>query len=234
MRIDRSLKSATFLQRLNRFAIAVHLEGERAPVHLPNSGRLHELLTPGRPTLVAPASAGKRRTVGDAAFMLGPNGWVSVDARLPGRLLAEAVTEGALDELASYRVVRLEPPAPDERDTRLDLLLERPGGRALVETKSVTLVEGGTALFPDAPTGRGRRHLVRLAAARGAGYEAYVVFVVQRLDAHRFAPHRRADPDFARALVEAAAAGVRVLAVACEVEPPEIRIVRRLPVALEG
>ncbi len=234
MRIDRSLKSATFLERLNRFVIAVHLEGERAAVHLPNSGRLRELLTPGRPTLVAVGPRGERRTVGDAAFMLGPNGWVSVDARLPGRLLAEAVTQGTLDDLASYRVVRLEPPAPDERDTRLDLLLERPGGRALVETKSVTLVEGGTALFPDAPTERGRRHLMRLASAREAGYEAYVVFVVQRPDAHRFAPHRRADPDFARTLTEVVSAGVRVLAVACEVEPPEIRIVRRLPVVLEG
>ncbi|HEY8498233.1 MAG TPA: DNA/RNA nuclease SfsA [Limnochordales bacterium] len=233
MRIDRPLASATFLRRLNRFAVEVHLEGRLRAAHLPNSGRLHELLTPGRPTRVAMAEVDGRRTVGDAVFMLGPNGWVSVDARLPGRLLAEAVAEGRLAEFAGYRVERLEPRPGDEPGTRLDVLLQGPAGRALVETKSVTLVEHGTALFPDAPTQRGRRHLQVLEAASRRGAEAFVVFIIQRPDAVRFTPHRRADPDFARALASAADAGVRVLAYACEVHPPAVRIVRAVPVLLE-
>lgn len=236
MHVDRPLKPGTLLRRINRFAVAVHMDGQERLVHLPNSGRLHELLTPGRPTLVAvPRSQGQvRRTAGDAVFMLGPNGWVSVDARLPGRLLAEAIAEGRLSAFSGYRVARLEPPLPDEPGSRLDLLLEGPDGPALVETKSVTLVERGTALFPDAPTERGRRHLQVLAGARRQGRGAFVVFVVQRSDASRFAPHERADPAFSRALVEAARAGVQVLACVCEVRPPAIRVLRPIPVELGG
>lgn len=234
MQVDRPLRPGTLLARLNRFAVAVHLDGERRLVHLPNSGRLHELLTPGRPTLVAMARDEGRRTVGDAAFMLGPNGWVSVDARLPGRLLAEAIEEDRLPAFSGYRVARLEPGLPDEPGSRLDLLLAGPDGPALVETKSVTLVERGTALFPDAPTERGRRHLQALVGARRRGRGAFVVFVVQRSDASRFAPHEKADPAFAQALVEAARAGVQVLAYVCEVRPPAIRILRPIPVELDG
>lgn len=233
MRIEGPLRAATLLRRLNRFAVAVHLDGREAVAHLPNSGRLYELLTPGRPTLVTLPRVPRRRTQGDATFMLGPNGWVSVDARLPGRLLAEAVREGRLEAFDGYRVERLEPAVPEEPGSRLDLLLQGPEGAALVETKSVTLVERGTALFPDAPTRRGQRHLEVLARARRQGLGAYVVFVVQRSDAADFAPHARADPDFARSLTQAARAGVRVLAYACEVHPPAIRIVRPIPVHLD-
>ena len=234
MEVHGSLKAGTFLRRLNRFAVMVHLEGRARPIHLPNSGRLHELLTPGRPTLVAMPGREGRRTEGDATFMLGPNGWVSVDARLPGRLLAEAIAEQRLSAFAGYRVTRLEVRLPDEPGSRLDLMLTGPRGTALVETKSVTLVERGTALFPDAPTERGRRHLQVLVGARREGRDAFVVFVVQRSDASCFAPYRRADPAFAPALVEAARAGVQVLAYACEVRPPAIRILRPIPVRLDG
>ncbi|MEW6045568.1 MAG: DNA/RNA nuclease SfsA, partial [Bacillota bacterium] len=176
----------------------------------------------------------RRRTVGDAVFMLGPNSWVSVDARLPGPLLAEAVRGGGLDALRGYRVVRLEYPVPDEPGSRLDLLLEGPAGLALVEAKSVTLVEkDGTALFPDAPTLRGQRHLQVLANVRRAGMEALVVFVAQRPDALRFSPHRAADPAFSRGLVEAARQGVKVLAFSCRVRPPRVEILRPIEVRLD-
>ena len=241
-----ALRAAVFLRRLNRFAAAVHMDGREVAVHLPNSGRLGELLTPGRPGLVAPAlprasghrgrkraQAPTRRTLGDLVFLLGPQGWVSVDARLPGRLLAEAVQRGRLEALRDFRVVRLEYRPPYARDCRLDLLLEGPSGQAAVETKSVTLVAGATALFPDAPTLRGRRHLQTLVEARRQGQHAFAIFVVQRPDAVRFAPHREADPEFARALLEAVQGGVVVQAYACRVRPPFIEIERELPVVLD-
>jgi sugar fermentation stimulation protein A len=131
-------------------------------------------------------------------------------------------------------------------------VLERPGARCLVEAKSVTLVEGGVALFPDAPTSRGRRHVEALARAVRRGSppgrrdrppsgparrkrqttEAAVVFVVQRDDARRFRPHGVADPALARALARAARAGVRILAYRCRVRRKGITLADPIPVDL--
>ncbi len=79
-------------------------------------------------------------------------------------------------------------------------------------------------LFPDAPTERGVKHLRELADAAAQGYEAYVLFVVQMKDVHIFRPNRATHPEFADALKEAAAAGVRVLAVDCTVTPDSMTI----------
>lgn len=105
-------------------------------------------------------------------------------------------------------------------------------GPVWVETKSVTLVEDGVALFPDAPTLRGQRHLGQLMEQARRGEGAAVVFVVQRPDAEAFAPNARADPAFAARLTEATAAGVRVCAYACAVSRGEIRVAQALPVWL--
>lgn len=238
MTVERPLRPGVFLRRLNRFAALVHLDGRPLPVHLPNSGRLGELLTPGRPVLVAArelAPSGlERRTAGDLVFMLGPSSWVSVDARLPGRLVAEAVRRGRLCGLAGWRVEQLEYRPPYSPESRLDLLLSGDRGAVAVETKSVTLVdEDGTALFPDAPTLRGQRHLQVLQRALAFGQRAWVVFVVQRPDALRFSPHRQADPQFARLLVQAHRHGVEVYAYTCRVRPPRIELERPIPVLLE-
>jgi sugar fermentation stimulation protein A len=93
-----------------------------------------------------------------------------------------------------------------------------------VETKSATLVVDGTALFPDAPTTRGVRHLNSLAQAAALGHRAAVVFVVQRGDAAAFSPHDIADPEFGKALRRCVGAGVEALAYCCEVSEQEVRL----------
>ncbi|MCX7855350.1 MAG: DNA/RNA nuclease SfsA [Anaerolineae bacterium] len=218
-----------FLTRENRFRVQVEVDGHPVPAHLPNSGRLTELLTPGRPCRLVPHPEPHRRTPLDLLLVEYAGVLVSVDARLPGPLFAEAVVEGHLSEFSGFvcleREVRCE-------ESRLDFRLDGPGGPLWVETKSVTLVEEGVALFPDAPTLRGQRHLRALAERVGWGERAAVVFVIQRPDAEVFMPHRRADPAFAAALEESARVGVEVYAFRCDVRPDEIRIVAPVPVSL--
>ena len=140
-------------------------------------------------------------------------GYVSVDAHLPNRLIEAAFrVEGAVG-FQRYRFVRRESRVGRHR---VDFL-ESEQELSLLEVKSVTLVQDGVALFPDAPTVRGGAHLDLLAAECAAGREATVVFVIQRGDAVRLQPNRAADPAFAAALARAAAAGVRVLAYRCQV-----------------
>ena len=218
-----------FLARENRFRVRVEVDGQPVPAYLPNSGRLTELLVPGRPCRLVPHPDPRRRTPLDLLLVEYAGILVSVDARLPGPLFAEAVTEGRLSEFSGFVHLEWEVRCGE---SRLDFRLAGPGGLLWVETKSVTLVEGGVALFPDAPTLRGQRHLHQLAAQVKCGERAAVVFVVQRPDAEAFMPHVRADPAFAAALVEVARAGVRIYAFRCDVRPDEIRITAPVPVSL--
>ncbi|MBI4308532.1 MAG: DNA/RNA nuclease SfsA [Chloroflexi bacterium] len=266
MELPNGLVLARFVRRLNRFAALVQLDDRQALAHVPNSGRLRELLRPGRPVYLAPQQTPGRRTAYDMVLVQLPHTLVCMDARLPSALFCEAVREGALAEFQGYsRIV------PEVRygDSRIDLLLEglgdmapsagspvdrlrvsggysslmvrqaaherAPSGgarQALVETKSITLVRRGTALFPDAPTSRGARHLRTLMQARREGLRAAVCFVVQREDARRFRPYDAADTLFGATLREAAACGVEVHAYRCRVTPETARIVGRVPVLL--
>lgn len=207
----------------------MRIDGEEADAHLPNSGRLTELLTPGRPCWVAPAPGSHRKTAYDLKLVRYAGVLVSVDARLPNPLLAEALEE---KRLSPFRACRDFDREVTLGESRVDFRLLMPGGTLWIETKSVTLVEDGAARFPDAPTLRGTRHVRELAEVAETGDEAGIVFVVQRPDALRFAPHDSADPAFGDALRAAAAAGVGVYAWTCRVSKQEIAIAEPIPVDL--
>ena len=152
----------------------------------------------------------------------------ALHARLPNALFAEAVTAGLLSEYRSP-VIRSE---VSFGGSRLDFRLSGPEGVCWVEAKSVTLVVDGIARFPDAPTSRGRRHLLELIDALEQGDRASAVFVVQRSDARSFQPHHQADPEFAEALNLAASAGVEIRAYSCDVTLEAISIRNELLVHL--
>jgi len=154
---------------------------------------------------------------------------VSADARLPNTLVEEALHEGRLSPFEGYDDVRRE---VQYHESRLDFALKKKGQRCLIEVKSVTLVDGGLALFPDAPTRRGHRHVQELRRAVGEGDRAAVVFVVQREDVRAFTTNDGADPAFAGALRCALAGGVEVYAYACQVSRYEVRLDRPLKVAV--
>jgi len=221
--------AARFLRRENRFRVAVELEGREVAAHLPNSGRLGELLTPGKPCYLVERSGGHRKTDYDLLLISHAGVLVSVDARLPNPLFAEAVAREKLAPFAGAPAVATE---VHHGSSRLDFRLEYPTGPVWVETKSVTLVEEGRALFPDAPTLRGQRHLKELLDLTEEGQRAAVVFVIQRADAREFAPHAKADPAFAQTLARAHAAGVEVYAFRCAVNRRMVRIETDVPVRL--
>jgi sugar fermentation stimulation protein A len=153
--------------------------------------------------------------------------WVSAVPALANRIFESALLRGGVPGLRGARLLARE---VKRGRSRLDFLLRHRGEPLLVEVKSATLVEGRTALFPDAPTARGARHVGELMAAARAGRRAAVVFVVQRSDARVLRPHAENDPAFSTALREAARAGVWVLAYACRVTPQGALLVRRIPV----
>ena len=224
------LVEGRFIKRLNRFAALVDVDRKEHLAHVPNSGRMGELLVPGYRVLLAPAPAStSRKTAYDLALVDTGGALSSADARLPNKLVAEALAQGRLPQFRHYPVVR---PEKVFGESRLDFLLEGPKGSCYVETKSVTLVEDGVGLFPDAPTLRGVKHLHSLMAARRERHEAAVIFVIQRSDADAFTPHDQADPLLGTTLREAVAAGVKAWAYRCRVDEQSIVLADEVPVRL--
>lgn len=225
------LVEGRFLHRPNRFVVHVDVPGRGAVVaHLADPGRLRELLVPGRRMGLRPEPPSATRSTRWTALLVESpdgSGWVSVNTTMPNRLVELALRDRVLDELAAWRYVRREVPYGA---SRLDFLLEDDAGRLLyMETKSVTLVEEDVALFPDAVTARGARHLEELVRVVEEGHEAAVLFVLQRPDARCIVAARAIDPNFADMLERAQAAGVRVLGRRCSVGWEGIRLGTPVP-----
>ncbi len=235
MKLGKDLVSAIFVKRMNRFLVAVERDGEEFEAFLANSGRLREILVSGRRLLLRSAcdrfmsgrsAHGKRRTGFDVLGAFLEESFVTIDSRLPGALVKEALLAGSLPEFRGYHLIRGEPAFGRGR---FDFLLEP---SCFLEVKGCTLVRHRVALFPDAPTLRGRRHLEELAQGRKAGYRACVIFVVQREDAEVFRPNWETDPGFGQALTGAMDAGVEAFAYASCCQAGELKIARRMIVQL--
>lgn len=228
LRIGRELREGVFRRRLTRFSALVERGGREEMAYLPNSGRMRELLLPGRTVLLAEQAPGRRKTRYDLVMVAQDGFLVSVDARLPSVVIQEALKASALPPFAHYHSLRRE---ATFGDSRLDFLLSDGTQDCLLEVKSVTLIREGVALFPDAPTLRGTRHLRTLIRAKQEGYEAAVIFLVQREDALCFRPNDATDPAFGHALRQAREAGVGIYCYRCEIAPEEVRLVGEVPLA---
>lgn len=220
------LVEARFVRRPNRFVVHARVDGgEEVVAHLADPGRLKELLVPGRLMGLRPEAPSPTRTTRWTALLVeSPDAeeWVSLNTTMPNRLMRAALAQEALVELAGWKLEAWE---VRFGASRLDFLLQDGDGRKMyVEAKSVTLVQDGVALFPDAVTARGARHLEELVKARREGHEAAVLFVLQRADARRIVAARSIDPDFADALGRARDAGVRILGRRCSVSWDGIRL----------
>jgi sugar fermentation stimulation protein A len=160
-------------------------------------------------------------------------GWVGINTALPNRIVLEAIENRSVSELSGYATVLPEVRYGSE-GSRIDLLLENETGRCYVEVKNVTLVEGGRALFPDAVTLRGQKHLRELMSVVRRGSRGVVFFVVQRGDGDAVAPADAIDREYGRLLREAVATGVEALAYRAHVTPAEICLVERIPVIVDA
>jgi sugar fermentation stimulation protein A len=242
MRFDAPPLEGRFVRRWKRFFAEVELaDGTRTVAHCPNTGSLLGCLAPGAPVWLRDSGnpARKLRFTWQAVNVGGA--WVNVDTALPNRIVAEAIAAGALPELAGYARLRREVPVSTRRASRawggrasrIDLLLEDDlRGPCHVEVKSTTLAADGVALFPDAVTERGTRHLGELARLARAGGRAVQLFCVGRADVKRFRPADAIDPEYGRALRRAAAAGVELLAFRTRVEAQRLELADAMPIDL--
>ena len=217
-----------FLARPNRFIAHVELEGGTQVCHVKNTGRCRELLVPGaRVYLEDFGPDTRRKTRYDLIAVEKGDLLINMDSQAPNKAVGEFLRAGGLWEAPT--LVR---PETKWGNSRFDFYLEQGDRKAFLEVKGVTLEEKGLALFPDAPTLRGVKHLEELAAAAKAGYEAYALFLVQMKGVRTFRPNWALHPQFGQALADAAAAGVTVLSYDCRVTPDSMVLDAPVPLDL--
>ena len=215
---------AVFLERPNRFVARVTLDGHTETVHVKNTGRCRELLVPGARVILVPGENPARKTKYDLTAVYKGETLINMDSQAPNAAAGELLQK-LFPGCAIY---------PERRyvNSRFDFYLEQGQRRIFAEVKGVTLEKDGTAMFPDAPTERGRRHLLELAEAVRAGYEAYVLFLVQMKGCRLFVPNRETDPAFAEALRAAAQAGVKALCYDCLVTEESMTADAPIPIEI--
>ena len=217
-----------FLARPNRFIAHVELDGQTQICHVKNTGRCRELLVPGAQVYLEDFGPDtKRKTRYDLIAVEKGSLLINMDSQAPNKAVEEFLRAGGLWE--SPTLVR---PETKWGNSRFDFYLEQGERKAFLEVKGVTLEQEGLALFPDAPTQRGVKHLEELTAAAAAGFEAYVLFLIQMKGVHTFRPNWELHPQFGQALVQAAQAGVNVLAYDCRVTPSTMVLDAPVPVNL--
>lgn len=218
--------SAKYLRREKRFLVEVETKTDRFWVHCNNSGSMMGLLRPGSPVLISPAPRLGRRLPFTLESIQVESIWVGVNTQTPNRLLEKAWKTGSLPEASNYEYFKREAVFGA---SRLDALLQGPRGALWVEAKNVTLVEDNVAYFPDAVTVRGQKHLRELMELASTGARVACFCVVQRPDAHCFAPADFIDPVFSALFWEAVQAGVEIWAYEATLSEKGIGLGRRLP-----
>lgn len=224
MKLNGPFHHARFIERPNRFLAKVRLgdpkkKGKKnktvIETHVPDSGRLKELFVPNAYVILRESKNLNRKTQYSLIGVRTKDIWVNVDSVVSNRLFHEEYNK--ITDFQEYTIIR---PEYTYHTSRFDFLMENQGGtKMLVEVKGVTLVRHSLALFPDAPTVRGTKHVRGLARAVDEGYEAAVVFFIKRSDATAFQPNKKMDPRFSEALLSAMEVGVKVYPVRCHFDP---------------
>ena len=221
MKYTKIIKGS-FLSRPNRFIAKVLIDGKEETVHVKNTGRCRELLTPGVTVYLYVSDNPLRKTKYDLiavekiregkAPLL-----VNMDSQVPNTVADEWLHKCGL--FSPDAVIRRE---VTYGKSRFDFYIEDGKRKAFLEVKGVTLENDGVASFPDAPTERGVKHINELITAVSDGYEGYILFVIQMKEIAYMTPNDATHKAFGDALREAEKAGVKILAVDCIVTPDSI------------
>ncbi len=236
MKYETPLIRVKLLKRYKRFLADVVMEdGTHITVHTPNTGAMLGCAEPDSYIWIRNSGNPKRKYLFSWEMSELPSGkLVGVNTGLANHLVAEAISNGVVETLSSYGEIKTEVPYGQER-SRIDLLLkDASGGLAdcYVEVKNVTARDGRYAIFPDAVTTRGAKHLRELIHMVAQGARGVIFFSVQREDVEVFRPARDIDPAYAKTLIKALDHGVEVLAYRASISPQEVVLKDALPIEL--
>ena len=214
------------MARPNRFIAHIEIDGKEEICHVKNTGRCRELLQPGVTVYCADCLSPARKTRYDLIAVQKGKRLINMDSQAPNKAAGEWLALGGFGKITNLK------PETTFGDSRFDFSFMKDGRLCFLEVKGVTLENDGVCAFPDAPTLRGAKHLRELTRLSKEGYGAYVLFVIQMDGVKHLHPNDSTDPDFSKALREAAKAGVQILAYDCQVTPGTMDIGNKVEVKL--
>lgn len=230
MNIDKKVIYGEFINRPNRFQAYVKVDDETIMVHVPNTGRCREILIPGCTVMLREENGIKRKTKYDLIAAFKDEKIINIDSQIPNKVVEEALINGNIPSLRKFKTIERE---KTYGNSRFDFKLTDDNGYVYyLEVKGVTYEENGIAKFPDAPTQRGRKHLLELVEAKNKGLGAGVLFLIQMDNMKEFMPYDDMDVDFGEALRIAYENEVDIFAYECTVDARSITLIKAITVIL--
>ena len=230
MEFSKQLIHGILLKRYKRFLSDIKLDnGDIVVAHCTNSGSMMSCLETGAEVYLTPVDDPKRKTQFTWEMIKINENWVGINTGWPNVIAYEAIKNNEIAKLSGYIHVKRE---VKFGDSRFDIYCENKHEKCFVEVKNVTYKKGDYALFPDAITTRGQKHLKTLIKAKKQGYRAVMLYIVQRTDVLKFGPAIEIDPEYAKILKEASQNGVEIIAIQAKVSPNYIRLKKELPIKL--
>lgn len=232
MYFTSKLEQAVLIRRYKRFLADVRLpDGSTLTIHCPNSGSMRSCSEPGSLVCFSQANNPKRKYPHTLEMIHVGANWIGINTSRTNAIVAEAILKGEIAEINEFDELKRE--VKTSEGSRLDIMLTAGDHKTYIEVKNCSLVDDGYALFPDAVTTRGTKHLNELIRLVKDGHTGIIFYLIQRLDADRFKPAVDIDPLYAATLRTAANQGVLILAYQAAVTPESINVIKRVPVILD-
>lgn len=227
MKFDTPLIHGKLIKRYKRFLADITLDdGTIVTAHCTNSGSMKSCIEEGAEVYLTPVNDPKRKTKFTWEMIKINGDWVGINTGNPNKLAFELVKSGAIKQLAGYTEVKRE---VKYDDSRFDIWASNSDENCFIEVKNVTMKEGRYALFPDAVTTRGQKHLETLIKVKSEGMRAVMLYVIQRMDVEEFGLAIDIDPAYAKLLKKAHEAGVEIIPIQIKVTPEELIFAKELP-----
>lgn len=220
--IYEKTKEGIFVSRPNRFIANVIIDGKEEKVHVRNTGRCRELLLPGAKLILEDCSHNKtRKTKYSLIAVWKGQMLVNMDSQIPNQVVFQGIKDKKIEGLKDINFLKRE---VVYGKSRFDIYFETEKTKGFIEVKGVTLEEGGLAMFPDAPTERGSKHVLEMIDAVNNGYRGIILFLIQMKGPKLFRPNWQMDKNFSDAVKLASEKGVEILAYDSIVRKNDIRL----------
>ncbi len=227
MNFNEPLIHGRLIKRYKRFLADVKLDnGEIVTAHCTNTGSMKSCLEDNAEVYLSPVNDPNRKTKFTWEMIKINGDWIGINTGNPNKLAFEAVKDGKIEKLKGYTEVKREVKFDD---SRFDVMAKSEKETCFIEVKNVTFKEGNYALFPDAVTSRGKKHLETLIKVKEQGMRAVMLYIIQRMDVDTFAPAKEIDPEYSKTLKMAYKKGVEIIPMQAKVTPEKIELVKELP-----
>ena len=229
--MSTKLIHGTFIKRYKRFLVDVKLDdGQIATAHCTNSGTLKSCIMPGAPVIISPTNNPKRKTQFTWEKIKIGDTWIGVNTLEANKIAHQILKNEYIDDLKNITLIK---PEVKFGDSRIDFYAEDGDNKYFIEVKNVTYRFGDYAIFPDAKTTRGQKHLRELMKAIDQGYKAAMLYIIQRNDTKIFAPAWNIDPTYGELLQEAYKKGVKIYPAQLKITQEGWQFNKLLPFTLE-